>query len=146
MHSCISQSEATDQSLIFSICLDYIPAVIFKYGTSTDYEKLKNDLFLLNQALAASAASPFCRDLVRSYTCNYVYPGCNEDTGMPRGICRGECERYVLTDVCRSEFETLVRATSQEGTFTFTRQCNNTLMLVQELTFDPNDCINITGD
>ena len=111
-----------------------------------------DDLSILNGALIASPfATPYCIDVIRAYTCNYVYPGCNNETNLPQGICREECERYVLTDICSSEFNSLVRATESTGRSIFIRQCENTLLHLQghdinSEDFDHCDCINITGE
>ena len=144
-------SYAKENSLIFNTCINYIPAekqFIYDYGL--DYSKLSGDLSLLDATLRTSVASRFCRDLLRSYTCNYVYPGCNNQTGLPQGICQEECKRYVLSDVCKVPFNSLARVTAVNGMIIFTRQCNNTLLLLQEFginreNFDHCDCINITG-
>ena len=146
-------SEANESSLIFSICIDYIPSnkhFIYDYGI--DFEQLKGDLGLLNAALETSPISPpFCMDLIRAYTCNYVYPGCSNETGLPQGICTEECQRYVLTDVCSGEFGTLEVVTSSTGKLAFERRCDDPLLLLRGYGIDteniPNsDCIHITGE
>ena len=146
-------SEANESSLIFSICIDYIPSnkhFIYDYGV--DFEQLKGDLGLLNAALETSPISPpFCMDLIRAYTCNYVYPGCSNETGLPQGICTEECQRYVLTDVCSGEFRTLEVVTSSTGKLAFERRCDDPLLLLRGYGIDteniPNsDCIHITGE
>ena len=148
---CIPLSDAVEQSLILDLCVDYFPAeklFIFDYGI--DFQALIGHLSILNSALKASVLStPFCMDLARDYTCNYVYPGCSNETGLPQGICTEECQRYVLTDVCRGEFNTLVTVTEDRGP-TFTKQCNDTLFLLKNFGFNSSefsqcDCINITG-
>ena len=142
-----------ERSLIFDLCIDYFPAekqFIFDYGIN--FQTLIRDLTLLNSALSASSlASPFCMDLTRDYTCNYVYPGCSNETGLPQGICTEECQRYVLTDVCRGEFNTLETVTITSGSVTITRQCDDTLLLLKDFginneTVNDCDCINITGN
>ena len=90
-------------------------------------------------------------DLARAYTCNYMYPGCNIETGLPQGICKEECKKYVLNSVCYGEFNTLEDVTRSVGRFRFTRQCENTLLLLQDTGIDTEgidyeDCINITGE
>ena len=89
-------------------------------------------------------------DLIRDYTCNYVYPGCSNETGLPQGICREECQRYVLTNECKGEFNTLEQVTTTIGRLTFQRQCDDTLLLLQDYGIDTenvtrSDCTNITG-
>ena len=144
-------SDAMERSFIFDICIDYFPSEkLFIYDYGIDFQQLKSDLTVLNAALAGSPlASPYCMDLIRDYTCNYVYPGCSNETGLPQGICMEECQRYVLNDVCSGEFNTLATVTSA-ARLTFRRQCDNTLLLLEN--FDINtsevnqcDCINITG-
>ena len=145
-------SYAKENSFIFDTCINYIPAekqFIYDYGL--DYAELIGDLSLLDATLRTSVSSQFCRDLLRGYTCNYVYPGCNNETGLPQGICREECERYVLSNVCKSQFDSLAKVTAVDRMLTFTRQCNNTLLLLKEFginseNFDHCDCINITGN
>ena len=90
-------------------------------------------------------------DLIRAYTCNYVYPGCSNETGLPLGICTEECQRYVLTSVCIEEFGTLETVTSATGKLAFRRQCDDTLLLLRGYGIDTenishSDCINITGN
>lgn len=146
-------SEANESSLIFSICIDYIPSnkhFIYDYGI--DFEQLKGDLGLLNAALETSPiSSPFCMDLIRAYTCNYVYPGCSNETGLPQGICIEECQRYVLTDVCSGEFGTLEVVTSSTGKLAFERRCDNPFLPLRGYGIDTenisnSDCIHITGE
>ena len=141
-----------ESNFIFDICLNsFPPNKLFLFDYREEYGSLIGNLTVLNNALdSAPNVTPFCAKLLRAYTCNYVYPGCNNETGLPQGICRRECQRYVLTDVCRRQFNTLVRNTQNIGS-TFTRQCDNTLFLLQEYgigadDFDPLDCTNITGE
>ena len=151
-YRCMAVSEAMENSLIFDVCIDYISLnkhFIYDYGI--DYEQLKGDLGLLNAALETSPlSSPFCMDLTRAYTCNYVYPGCSNETGLPQGICTEECQRYVLTDVCSGEFGTLETVTRTTGKLAFERQCEDTLLLLRSYGINTenisrSDCINITG-
>ena len=152
-YRCIAVSEAIENSLLFDACIEYIPPnkhFIYDYGI--DYQQLKGDLGLLNVILETSPlASPFCMDLTRAYTCNYVYPGCSNETGLPQGICMEECQRYVLSDVCTGEFGTLETVTRDTGKLLFRRQCNNTLLFLQDYGIDTEnishsaDCVNITG-
>ena len=148
---CIPLSDAVEQSLFLDLCIDYFPAErLFIYDYGIDFQQLKSDLGLLNAALETSPlSSPFCMDLIRAYTCNYVYPGCSNETGLPQGICTEECQRYVLGDVCSGEFNTLETVTSN-GILTFRRQCDNTLLLLEDFDVDTTevnqcDCMNITG-
>ena len=142
---------AKENSLIFDTCLQYIQTeknFIYNYGIN--FEDLKSDLSVLDATLDLSTSSPYCMDLIRAYTCNYVYPGCNNATGLPQGICKEECERYVLADLCKDEFNSLVTTTESPGRPTFTRQCDNTLLFLQDFginrsDFDACDCYNITG-
>ena len=140
-----------ENNFIFDPCLGYFPAdKQYIYAYRDEYESLIGNLTELNNALGSGAsATPFCNELLRAYTCNYVYPGCSNETGLPQGICTEECQRYVLTDVCGRQFNTLVQTTQDIGS-AFTRQCDNTLYLLQEYGIDSNDfdhlnCINITG-
>jgi hypothetical protein len=148
----VAVSEAIENSLIFDVCIDYLPPdkrFIYDYGIN--FELLKGDLALLNAALDTSPlASPFCMNLTRAYTCNYVYPGCSNETGLPQGICTDECQTYVLSDVCKGEFNTLESVTSTVRKLTFKRQCDDTLLLLQDYGIDTenisrSDCINIMG-
>ena len=141
-----------ENNFIFDVCLSYFPAnKLFLFDYREEYGSLVGRLTTLNNALeSAAGAGPFCTKLLRAYTCNYVYPGCNNETGLPQGICTEECQRYVLTDVCRRQFNSLVQNTRNIGS-AFTRQCDNTLFLLQEYgidadDFDHLDCINITGE
>ena len=145
-------SEAIENSLIFDVCIDYLPPdknFIYDYGI--DFEQLKGDLGLLNAALDTSPiSSPFCMDLTRAYTCNYVYPGCSNETGLPQGICTEECQRYIVSDVCGGEFGTLETVTMSTGKLSFKRQCDDTLLLLQDFGIDTenishSDCINVMG-
>ena len=140
-----------NRSLILELCIDYFPAEkLFIYDYGIDFQQLKGDLGLLDRALGTSPlSSPYCMDVVRDYTCNYVYPGCSNETGLPQGICTEECQTYVTSSVCSGEFNTLATVTDT-GRLTFRRQCDNTLLLLED--FDINtsevnqcDCINITG-
>ena len=140
-----------ERSLILELCIDYFPAKkLFIYDYGIDFEQLKGDLGLLNAALMTSPlSSPYCMDVVRDYTCNYVYPGCSNETGLPQGICTEECQTYVASNICGGEFNTLATVTST-GRLTFRRQCDNTLLLLEDFgvsTSEVNqcDCINITG-
>ena len=139
-------------NFIFSVCLSYFPDdKHFILDYREEYGSLTRTLGVLNNALVSAAGStPFCNELLRAYTCNYVYPGCSNETGLPQGICTEECQRYVLSNVCRWQFNSLVQSTRNIGS-AFTRQCHNTLFLLQEYgidgdDFDPFDCINITGE
>ena len=151
-YRCIAVSEAKENSLFFDVCNKYIPSnkhFIYDYGIN--YEQLKGDLGLLNAALETSPlATPYCMDLIRAYTCNYVYPGCSSETGLPQGICTEECQAYVLTDVCSGEFNTLETVTRSTGKLAFQRQCEDPLMLLREFGITENTansgCINITGN
>jgi hypothetical protein len=141
-----------ERNFIFDVCLTFFPAnKLFLFDYREEYQSLIGNLIQLNNALEATASiAPFCTRLLRAYTCNYVYPGCNNETGLPQGICTAECQRYVLTNVCRQQFIRLERNTQNTGT-TFTRQCQNTLFLLQEYgiganDFDRSDCTNITGE
>ena len=145
-------SEAVESNFIFDVCLSYFPPnKQFLFHYREEYQSLTRTLTQLNNALEAAArVTPFCTRLIRAYTCNYVYPGCSNETGLPQGICTEECQRYVLTNVCRQQFISLERNTQNIGS-AFTRQCDNTLFLLQEYgittdDFDRRDCINITGE
>ena len=139
------------RSYIFDPCIDYFPEekhFIYDYGVN--FQTLVGDLSLLNIALTVSFSSTsYCMDVIRDYTCNYIYPGCNNETGLPQGICTEECQRYVLSDMCQGEFYTLERGINDAGRLTFTRQCNDTLLLLRDFGIssevDPCDCTNITG-
>lgn len=140
-----------ERSLILELCIDYFPAEkLFIYDYGIDFQLLKGDLGLLNAALATSPlSSPYCMDVVRDYTCNYVYPGCNNETDLPQGICTEECQTYVASNVCSGEFNTLATVTDT-GRLTFRRQCDNTLLLLEDFDISTSeinqcDCINITG-
>lgn len=151
-YRCVTVSDVTNNSLLFDICIKYIPPdkhFIYDYGIN--YEQLKGDLGLLNAALETSPlSSSYCMDLIRAYTCNYVYPGCSNETGLPQGICTEECQRYVLTDVCTGEFGTLETVTTSTGKLAFRRQCDDPLFLLRDYGINTenisrSDCINITG-
>ena len=152
INRCVGVSEAINNSLIFDVCIDYLPPdknFIYDYGI--DFKQLESDLKLLNAALGTSSiASPFCMDLTRAYTCNYVYPGCSNETGLPQGICMEECERYVVSDVCSGEFRSLETITETIGKLSFKRQCDDTLLLLQDFGINTenishSDCIDIMG-
>ena len=141
-----------ENNFVFDVCLSYFPAdKLFLYDYREEYGSLVGRLATLNNVLeSGAAAAPFCTRLLRAYTCNYVYPGCNNKTGLPQGICTEECQRYILTNVCRLQFVRLEQSTQDIGS-SFTRQCDNTLFLLQEYgigadDFDRLDCINITGE
>lgn len=151
LNRCILVSDAIKDSLIFDVCITYIASdkwFIYDYGI--DYEELKEDLELINAgSKTLSLATPYCKDLLRAYLCNYVYPGCSNVTGLPQGICKEDCRRYVLSDACIG-FSVLEQVTHSIGRLTFTRQCDNTLLLLQDYdintgNIDHSDCFNITG-
>ena len=138
---------------MFDVCIKYIPNdKLFIYDYGIDFQQLKQNLVLLNAALETSTSvTSYCMDLIRAYTCNYFYPGCNNDTGLPQGICKAECERYVLNDVCKGEFRTLEQVSNSVDRLTFVRQCDNPLLLLQDYGIggeqvDQSDCFNITGE
>ena len=138
-------------TLIHHRCLDYLPndkCYIYDYGL--DFDRTNFLLTLLDTSVESSTTSPACLEVVRAYTCNYIYPRCDPTTGSYQGICTGDCIRYVLSNNCRAIFDTLEIFAGNSGEITFTRQCNNTLINLEQympgFVYDPEDCFNISGE
>ena len=139
-------------TLLHHTCLDYLPdgkCYIYNYGI--DFAQIDLVLTLLDGTALNGGYQPACIEFVRAYICNYVYPKCNLATGNPEGVCTGDCITYVLNDDCRfifNDLQTIAAATS-DG-FPFSRQCNNTLVFLEQLipdfVYNPNECINISGE
>ena len=90
-YRCISYQEALDGS-VFRECASFFPedkCHFFNYGV--DFNYLEATLQILLNVLRIQASSNYCKDVVLSYVCNYVYPGCNTSLETPVGICREEC-------------------------------------------------------
>ena len=144
-------SNATKDSIIFNICVNYISSdKLFIYDYGTDYEELKEDLQLLyDGSQSLSLANSYCMDLLRAYMCNYVYPGCSYVTGLPQGICKEECSRYVLDSGCPG-FAAVEGVSNSLQRLSFTRQCDDTLIFLRDYDINTEsigrgDCFNITG-
>ena len=137
-------------TLLHDRCLDYFPhdkCYIYNYGI--DFAQTDLVLTILDRTSDSARYSPACSEFVRAYVCNYVYPKCDPATGNPEGVCTGDCITYVLNDDCRVEFTDLENVATTGG-FTFLRQCNNTLIFVEQFipdfVYNPNECINISGE
>ena len=107
-------------------------------------------LTILDSSVESSTTTPACLEVVRAYTCNYIYPKCDPATGNYQGVCTDDCIKYVLSDNCRAIFDTLAAIAETSGEITFTRQCNNTLINLERympgFAYNPEDCFNISGE
>ncbi len=123
------------------------------YHFLEDYSCLNNNLYILENTLAASTATTFCKTLLRAYVCNYAYPACDPDTNEPIGICTGNCLDFFFGTVCSSEVDVLVTFSGQTSGFKFLEQCNNTLVFVKDsglrsvntVNQSQEECVNISG-
>jgi len=138
-------------TLLHHRCLDYLPndkCYIYDYGL--DFDRTITLLTILDSSVESSTITPACLEVVRAYTCNYIYPKCDPATGNYQGVCTDDCIKYVLSDNCRYFFNTLATIAETSGEITFTRQCDNTLINLERympgFTYNPEDCFNISGE
>lgn len=144
-YRCIPINTAREKGYILDICNQYFPQdKCFIFNFTTQFVSLRSSLDLLNNALSTAPATDFCKESVRAYVCNYVYPGCNPFTGLPQGTCIPECQFYLKE--CRREFNTLIHVieTSEQFSIAFDQECINTVAFTG-VNNDPSDCFNITG-
>ena len=138
-------------ALLHHRCLDYLPnekCYIYDYGLN--FDRTITLLTILDSSVESSTTTPACLEVVRAYTCNYIYPKCDPATGNYQGVCTDDCIKYVLSDNCRAIFDTLAAISETSGAITFTRQCDNTLINLEQyipgFPYNPEDCFNISGE
>lgn len=104
---------------------------------------LQDTLQRLSSYIQMQSVSQHCKEVVMSYVCNYVYPGCAE--GVPVGICREECIQFVAHGKCMDIFERLEVAAIFVDTFYIDTQCMDHNNYGFNYTTDPINCFNISG-
>ena len=137
--------------IIYDECIKFIPegkCDFFDYGG--EYEDIAEKLELLSAVLSTSKTeTDYCKEVLRSYVCNYVYPGYNTVRDTPQGVCTQECEAFVLEGTCKRGFKNFEVFVQTDDRFNFSLQCDNTLAFVDTYGFnftdDPSDCYNISG-
>ena len=151
LHRCIPLAEGDNLNLIHSGCSSYLPDnKCYLYNYRDDYEAFSSMLMLLNGTLETSSVPLNCREEIRAYVCNYVYPGCNPLTGQPEGICENDCITYAVEGKCERFFADIVEIATRTGIFKFEIDCNYTLRFLQtefhqDFVYDPSTCWNISG-
>lgn len=114
----------------------------------SSYSCLNDIVSTLDLALSSTKVSDYCNQVLRAYFCNYAYPGCDPSNKRPIGICHKSCMKYLLGDKCENEITTLVNLALSFDDIHFVRQCNNTLMFLNDSGFvtDENSAsdVNIT--
>ena len=131
----------------------------FFLNYTVDYTSQNFNLSLLDQLLNA-ATSEFiredCKNIIRTLTCAYVYPGCNPVSGLPEGLCEDECTDYIRYSDCMESIMTAIELgldNSYEVVFPIqSLECNDPLQYVVK--FDPSftdsphdedNCIKLSG-
>ena len=142
LFSCIDKQMALDNSILSSFCDLYIShSRIFLYFPPTIYYHKIMDTFQFVARLSLS--SYYCYQLAQVYACHYVFPPCEENATVPIAICKEDCVQFVLDqNKCISELEFIFT------TDLISRQCNNTLQIVEEAGVEVNastECIDISG-
>lgn len=128
---CIPLEEATNASIVTKACHDSLPLGGFVYVFLNSYSCINDITEQLHDALISTAVSPRCEQVLVTYYCNYIYPGCNPNiTNQPIGICHENCNEYLLDIACSIEFNFLENLGETTGMFSFPRQCENTLRFV----------------
>ena len=137
-------------SLIHDGCFDRWPeGKCYIYNYNIDFEQTATMLQILDNVARNRDYDTACIQDVRTFVCNYVYPKCDPVTGNYQGICTGDCIDFILNEACDRELGDLEFFASTSEVFTFSRQCNNTLIFLEQFmpdfVYDPNDCFNISG-
>lgn len=109
------------------------------FSFMSSYSCLNDIVSTLDLTLSSTKVSDYCNQVLRAYFCNYAYPGCDPSNKSPIGICHKNCMKYLFGGKCEKEITTLVNfALSFEGIH-FVRQCNNTLMFLNDSGFVTNE-------
>ena len=135
--------------IIFSDCVPFISenkCQFFDYGA--DFTELQDTLQRLSNYVQMLSISKYCEEVVISYMCNYVYPGCNTSREVPVGICTEECSKFVTQGECMETFEKLESATTLVDMFHIDITCQNGSQSSKFLNYttDPFECFNISGE
>jgi hypothetical protein len=150
--SCISVEEAINSSIVTPACFDSLYATQYVYVFLNSYACVNDVTEQLHDALVSTDTSPKCMQVLQTYYCNYIYPGCNPNgTNEPYGICKENCIEYLFGNSCKLEFSFLETFGMTSGLFSFPVQCDNTLRFVVEsglsvTTNDEDMCIDISGN
>lgn len=135
-------------TFIYSECVPFIPegkCHFFDYGT--DFIALQGTVERLVTYIHMQSESGYCDELVISYMCNYVYPGCNAAQEVPVGICSNECYKLAAGGKCSVTFQELESAATLLNMFRIDSDCENTFLGGHNLNFTTNstDCFHISG-
>ena len=131
----------------------------FLLNYTLDYQHQDENLEQLNTLLEVtdeSVISEECKDVIRTFTCAYVYPGCNPVNGLPEGLCEDQCIDYIFNGGCSESFiyvVTLALEADNEQVFPIrTFECDNPLqfVLTRDSSFinsshDIDNCIKLSG-
>lgn len=127
---CIPTEEAINTSIITSACHDSVSAD-YVYIFLDSYSCNNGIVEQLHDALVSASISDHCKQVLQTYYCNYVYPGCNPNaTNEPIGICQENCYDYLFESACGLGFEFLANLGVTSGMFSFPLQCENTARFV----------------
>ncbi len=145
LYRCVNYQEAVN-TLLYSECVPFISGEkcnFFDYGTN--FVELQDTLQRFSNYVQMQAVSNYCEEVVMSYVCNYVYPGCDDSQEVPVGICREECVQFVARGECMDIFERLESAATLVETFHIDTQCMSLNRYGFNHTADPLECFNISG-
>ena len=149
---CIPVEEAINASIVTPACHDALTPFDSVYVFLDGHSCINIVTEQLHDALISSAVSPMCVQVLTSYFCNYIYPGCNPNAtvNQPFGICEENCLEYVLGMLCTTEFNSLRNLGMTTGMFRFPLQCENTLQFVVDSGLnvsnsDEESCKDISG-
>ena len=137
-------------SLVHDGCFDRWPEdKCYIYDYNIDFEQTATMFQILDNIARNRDYDTTCIQEVRTFLCNYVYPKCDPVTGNYQGICTQDCIDIVLNETCNREFGDLEFFASTTDVLTFSRQCNNTLIFLEQFmpdfVYNPDDCFNISG-
>lgn len=147
---CVYTQTAINTSIVHVGCSDWVPKP-FIYTFLRNYSCLNDQVEKLHNTLAISSVSELCNRTLRTYFCNYIYPGCNpNDSHQPIGICPDDCSKFLFGKTCTDEINALVTIVTVSSMFRFPKQCDNTLLFVTDgglnVTQYEDRCLNLSGN